>query len=458
MGDSHHASSAPARKGGVRFNRRKGSDGEVPVEDRKFLRDQKNKVGPKSSFQLGTVDHSAKVSKVLGWYHYRKDEREEELKVVKKVRAAKKAIPRITNLYDLQINFDADRWQDLINLSIAAEPAVTQIFEDQVIIEHLMSGESLDLPDFPSHAQSVERAVKLVSEASSSVYGLEARHKYILTKEKTGILFIGQGLDTVQSYGCTTNIKLPFELGSFMLGGVSVLNGKIYIYNYNKCYYGSLESSETEPWEASNCLSVGKSYPSMVSIGHQFIIVSGGWSNSQSAASMERFDANTNKWTTLINNLTSPRYLHCSVAISDTEMIVLGGFNEVVYFSTMEKYDVDGKLVATLPSMKIARGGLGCTLYKEELYAAGGLGGSYRLFDVEVYNMVTKEWRTINSMNTARFNPGLHVVDNILTVFGGGTTYRSLEYLNAAGNWEMSDDTLEKNFQKGDSVAIKCPA
>ena len=47
-----------------------------------------------------------------------------------------------------------------------------------------MSGEPLDLPDFPSHAQSVERAVKLVSEASSFVYGLEARHKYILTKVK----------------------------------------------------------------------------------------------------------------------------------------------------------------------------------------------------------------------------------------------------------------------------------
>ena len=47
-----------------------------------------------------------------------------------------------------------------------------------------MSGEPLDLPDFPSHAQSVEHAVKLVSEASSFVYGLEARHKYILTKVK----------------------------------------------------------------------------------------------------------------------------------------------------------------------------------------------------------------------------------------------------------------------------------
>ena len=37
--------------------------------------------------------------------------REVGLKVVKKVKAAKTAIPRITNLYDLQINIDADRWQ-----------------------------------------------------------------------------------------------------------------------------------------------------------------------------------------------------------------------------------------------------------------------------------------------------------------------------------------------------------
>ena len=85
---------------------------------------------------------------------------------------------------------------------------------------------------------------------------------------------------------------------------------------------------------------------------------------------------------------------------------------------------------------------------------------SYSLSEVEVYNMVTEEWRTINTMNIARFYPGLYVVDNILTVFGGagGTSSRSIEYLNAAGNWEMSNDNLEKYFNDGDSVAIKCPA
>jgi len=39
-----------------------------------------------------------------------------------------------------------------------------------------------DIPDLPSHAQSVERSVKLVSEASRTSYGFESRHKTIVAK------------------------------------------------------------------------------------------------------------------------------------------------------------------------------------------------------------------------------------------------------------------------------------
>ena len=39
-----------------------------------------------------------------------------------------------------------------------------------------------DIPSLPSHSQSVERSVKLVSEASHVTYGLESRHKTIVAK------------------------------------------------------------------------------------------------------------------------------------------------------------------------------------------------------------------------------------------------------------------------------------
>ncbi|CAI9716427.1 Hypothetical predicted protein [Octopus vulgaris] len=40
----------------------------------------------------------------------------------------------------------------------------------------------LELPDLPSHSQSVESVVKLTSEASHTIDGLESKHKHILPK------------------------------------------------------------------------------------------------------------------------------------------------------------------------------------------------------------------------------------------------------------------------------------
>ena len=41
----------------------------------------------------------------------------------------------------------------------------------------------LDLPKYPNNSQSVERAVKLVSEASHLVYGHQNRHQLIISRQ-----------------------------------------------------------------------------------------------------------------------------------------------------------------------------------------------------------------------------------------------------------------------------------
>ena len=44
----------------------------------------------------------------------------------------------------------------------------------------LMTGTPLDIPkELPSHSQSVEICVKLVTEASERVFGFEQRHRHI---------------------------------------------------------------------------------------------------------------------------------------------------------------------------------------------------------------------------------------------------------------------------------------
>ena len=82
------------------------------------------------------------------------------------------------------INFKVVHWTDLIDLSVneVCEPPLTLDFSDDELQNSLLTGEKIKLPDFPSHSQGVERAVKLVTEASQSVHGFEARHQHILAK------------------------------------------------------------------------------------------------------------------------------------------------------------------------------------------------------------------------------------------------------------------------------------
>ena len=78
------------------------------------------------------------------------------------------------------INFKAVHWIDLIDLSVkrVGEPPLTLDLSDNELQNSLLTGEKINLP----HSQGVERAVKLVTEASHSVYGFESRHQHILAK------------------------------------------------------------------------------------------------------------------------------------------------------------------------------------------------------------------------------------------------------------------------------------
>jgi hypothetical protein len=91
----------------------------------------------------------------------------------------KKRLKKIT-----AINTESTHWSELIDLSQdgICEPALTEHFSDRDLRDALENGTELKLPDLPSHSQSVERAVKLTSEASANVYGQESRHRHILAK------------------------------------------------------------------------------------------------------------------------------------------------------------------------------------------------------------------------------------------------------------------------------------
>ena len=72
-------------------------------------------------------------------------------------------------------------WSNLITF-LKSGVSKPEGFLENELLESLMNGTKLECPNLPSHSQSLERAIKLTTEASHSVYGFEARHGHILAK------------------------------------------------------------------------------------------------------------------------------------------------------------------------------------------------------------------------------------------------------------------------------------
>ena len=78
-----------------------------------------------------------------------------------------------------KINFKAKTYPDLIDWNECSftEPPCTISLSDDELREILNT--PLSFPDFPCHTQAVERGIRLVTEAASSVIGADARDGFI---------------------------------------------------------------------------------------------------------------------------------------------------------------------------------------------------------------------------------------------------------------------------------------
>ena len=79
------------------------------------------------------------------------------------------------------LQWDAFSWVDMIDWEKASIhiPFIIECLSAEDIEATIQQPHTF--PAFPVHTQSVERAVKLVTEACSQVYGEERRHGYILS-------------------------------------------------------------------------------------------------------------------------------------------------------------------------------------------------------------------------------------------------------------------------------------
>jgi len=80
-----------------------------------------------------------------------------------------------------ELNFNANDYSEIIDWQKCSltEPPITVEISDEALKEMVLKGEVPELTKFPCHTQAVERYVKIVTEASCAVCGVESRDGYI---------------------------------------------------------------------------------------------------------------------------------------------------------------------------------------------------------------------------------------------------------------------------------------
>ncbi|KAG7157448.1 hypothetical protein Hamer_G005885, partial [Homarus americanus] len=130
----------------------------IPVLELEFIKAQRTKAEGQGSMQMGSIDYS-ETKKQIANAKKREQIREREQK--KKMKS-EEAIQR-----------EEELCQDVYHFFDILEPPLTTSLTSQELRN--LKETPMQVPKWPSHTQSVERCVKMVTEAAGHVYSHERR-------------------------------------------------------------------------------------------------------------------------------------------------------------------------------------------------------------------------------------------------------------------------------------------
>ncbi|XP_048258603.1 kelch-like protein 2 isoform X2 [Haliotis rufescens] len=133
--------------------------------------------------------------------------------------------------------------------------------------------------------------------------------------------------------------------------------------------------------------------------------------------SVECYDFQDDRWFQLAEMPT--RRCRCGVAVLNSQVYAVGGFNGSLRVRTVDVYDPVKDTWTSCPSMEARRSTLGVAVLNGYIYAVGGFDGSTGLDSAEYFDPGTGEWRMISPMSTRRSSVGVGVVGGLLYAVGG---------------------------------------
>ncbi|KAG7162735.1 hypothetical protein Hamer_G025652 [Homarus americanus] len=156
----------------------------IPVLELEFIKAQRTKAEGQGSMQMGSIDYSEtkkQIANAKKREQIREREQKKKMKSEEAIQREEELCQDVYHFFDIPpINVNATKLSELVDLSLEVlEPPLTTSLTSQELRN--LKETPMQVPKWPSHTQSVERCVKMVTEAAGHVYSHERREVMGLT-------------------------------------------------------------------------------------------------------------------------------------------------------------------------------------------------------------------------------------------------------------------------------------
>merc|ERR1719320_1852932 len=269
------------------------------------------------------------------------------------------------------------------------------------------------------------------------------------------LLYGGAGITTTEAYSSnsTCSIKLPDHQHSLTghsmeyIGVPIMCGGRIgvEIAASNKCWVLEDNQAGVKEWrEYEHSLQQQRNFGSSIEEDGYMWLIGGSLSDRTTEKLYPGLE-----WELGVN-LTAPLAHGCAVQLSWGTFLVINAAATEQGVSTVTKYFTYGIPAEQLPSLKTPRSNFACSVVKNETFTgilvAGGFMKDEVLSTSELFDLELGEWIETGSLNIARQDFEMLVLEGGVHAFGGldGKKLNSVEKFNlSTGEWEITGNLTE---------------
>jgi len=211
-----------------------------------------------------------------------------------------------------------------------------------------------------------------------------------------------------------------------------------------------------QDWKPAPSLSEARTYHSLTAVGG-VLVAAGGYDSGRNPRSVELLGPGDTAWTTADWSLQEEVSEHCAVALSDEELVILGGWtNSDDRTASVMKYHIKTGERSNLPSLPEPVVDPACAVVNNTIIVSGGVTGSSGINQVWELDLQTDKWKPLPSLQQPRSGHVMGLLGGRLHVFGGYGGERSVEVLNTSTDtWEVVEPGLEGRLEYGGAIFVE---